>query len=411
MSVLREPRVPGPVPARAVASDRVVVAGPAGRAAALTAAEHAAFAAGLPAAHPLRERLLRLGVVGGADPDALARDLVETGLLNWPGPREIVLVVSGDGETMLPETAKDAVDFAFATPRPALALTLADLGGSGWPAARFAVEYARRKAEWGKRGLMLTYRAASAPAPDRDEVLAGHGAAFCAELAVDGPAPSALPPAPLARAALGPGARDPEGWADLLASRGVSSVRWVPTAEAVATPAAARRTAAFMARALGRMIERAETADLRDELALGLLAARPWEIPGLDLLDGLAVGPDGRVWTSEAAWRAAEAGGGEDFLLGHCATLRFPDLPSLPIVPAIAAAAWRPSHPTCEACAYRSFCSLPASSRAALDGPAADSPSCAIHMALLDAVFARLSDEKCLKALEKWGVDISRLTC
>lgn len=411
MSVLREPRAAGPVPARAVAGGRVVVAGPAGRAAALTEAEHSAFAAGLPTGHPLRERLLPLGVVGGADPDALARDLVETGLLNWSGPREVALVVSGGGETMLPETAKDAVDFAFATPRPALALTLADLDGKGWPAARFAVEYARRKAEWGKRGLMLTYRAASAPSPERAEALSGHGAAFRAELAVDGPAPSALPPAPLARAALGPGARDPEGWVDLLASRGVSSVRWVPTAAAVATPAAVKRTAAFMARALGRMIEGAETSDLRDELALGLLAARPWEIPGLDLLDGLAVGPDGRVWTSEAAWRSAEAGASGGFLLGHASTLRFPDLPALPVVPAIAAAAWRPSHPTCDACAYRSFCALPASSRAALDGPAADSPDCAIHLALLDAVFARLSDEKCLKALEKWGVDISRLTC
>jgi hypothetical protein len=411
MSVLREPRASGPVPARQVAPDRVVVAGPAGRAAVLTGAEHAAFVGGLAPEDPLRERLARLGVVGGADPDALARDFVEGGLLNWSGPREHALIVSGAGEVMLPETAKDAVDFAFATPRPALSLVLADLDGNGWQAARFAVEYARRKAEWGKRGLMLTYRSATAPTPARARLLAGHGAVCGVELSVDGAPPASLPAGTLVRAALGPGAREPEAWADLLAARGFSSVRWAPTPASIATPAATRRTASFMARALTRMIELHETADLRDELALGLLAARPWEIPGLDLLDGLAYGPDGRVWTSENAWSAAEAGGGEEFLLGHCATLRFSDLPSQSIVPAIAAAAWRPSHPLCDSCAYRSYCSLPASSPAALDGPVPDSPSCAIHMALLDAVFSRLSDEKCLKALEKWGVDISRLTC
>lgn len=401
------PKAAGPVPARPVGRGRVVVAGPAGRAAALTAAEHAAFVAGLPAGHALRERLAPLGVVGGADPEALSRDLVETGLLNWSGPREVVLCVSGGGAVMTPETAKDAVDLAFATPRPALALTLADADGTGWPAARFAVEYARRKAEWGKRGLMATYRAASAPSPERAEVLAGHGAAFRAAVRVDGVPAAAVPPAPLVHAALGPGARDPEGWVDLLASRGVSAVRWEPTPAAFATDAAVRRTAAFLARALVRTIERAETSDLRDERALALLAARPWELPGLDLLETLAVGPDGGVWTSEAA----RDGGDESFRLGDAASLRFQDLPSSPIVPAIVASAWRPSHPACDACPYRSYCSLPASSPRAMDGPAPRSPWCAVHLALLDAVFARLSDEKCLKALEKWGVDISRLTC
>ncbi len=411
MSVLREPRAAGPVPARQVAPGRVVISGPAGRAAVLTSAEHAAFAAGLSADDPLRDRLARLGVTGGADADALARDFVEGGLLNWPGPREHVLVVSGGGEVMLPETAQQSVDFAFATPRPALALTLADLDGRGWAAARFAVEYARRKAEWGKRGLRLTYRAAAAPSPDRAELLAGHGAVYAVELSVDGPPSGTVPPGIVVRAALGPGARDPHGWTDRLAERGFSSVRWVPTAAAVASAAATRRTASFLASALDRMIDLHEDSDLRDEHALALLAAHPWEIPGLDLIGGLAYGPDGRVWTSEAAWSAAPAGGDETFLLGHCSTLRFQDLPSQPIVPVIVAAAWRPSHPLCDACAYRSFCALPASSRAALDGPVPDSPFCAIHMAFLDAVFSRLNDEKCFKALEKWGVDISRLTC
>lgn len=404
MSVLREPRDAGPAPARAVAPGQVLLAGPTGRWALLTEDEHRALAAGLPSGHPLNERLAALGFAGGAE--APARDLVESGLLNWSGPREIVLIVSGDGETMPPETAKDAVDLAFATPRPAFVLELADSDGRGWPAARFAVEYARRKAEWGKRGLMLVYRAGAAPPPERAELLAGHGALWRAELSVDG-APSSAPPAARVRAALGPGARDPEGWADALADAGVNGVLWAPTEAASATPAAARRAAEFQARALARMIERAEERDLRDERALALLSARPWELPGLDLLGGLAVGPDGRAWTSEAAWR----GGDEAFLLGDAATLRFQDLPSRPIVPAIAASAWRPSHAACAACVYKTACALPASGRGGLGGSVAESAACVLHRALLDTVAARLGDEKCFKALEKWGVDISRLTC
>ena len=59
----------------------VLVAGPTGRAELLGRAQDAA---------PARARL-------DSDPDALARDLVESGLLNWTGPATIVLIVSDGG--------------------------------------------------------------------------------------------------------------------------------------------------------------------------------------------------------------------------------------------------------------------------------------------------------------------------
>jgi hypothetical protein len=108
-------------------------------------------------------------------------------------------------------------------------------------------------------------------------------------------------------------------------------------------------------------------------------------------------------------------GAGEAFLLGHASTLRFADLPSAPVVPALMSALARDAQPLCASCTYRNYCVVPPSAhyraQGSLTGRLPDSPRCLAHMAMLDAVFSRLNDEKCLKALEKWGVDISRFTC
>lgn len=392
------------------------MSGPTGRALLLTAAEHAAFAAGLPKGDPLLQRLAAIGAVpGAADPGALARDEIASGRLNWAGPSTHVLLASVRGSSMSPDVAREAVDFAFSTPRPTLALEIVDEDGKGWPAAWLAIEYARRRAEWSGRGLALSFRTPAAPAAERAEFLRGQGVAVRAALLADGaPASVRLFGAARARVVVGPDAREPEAWVEALSAAGTSGVDWVPSPAASRDVRAARRHAAFAARALSRMIDSHESSDLRDELAVALLAGRPWEVPGVDVFETLAYGPDGMVYSSEEGWSLdGEARGA--FRLGRVSAVRFQQLPSLPLAPALAIALTRESQPLCASCAYLSYCVIPPSvhfrAQRTLAGRLPDSPRCVIHMAVLDIVFSRLADEKCLKALGKWGVDISRFTC
>ncbi|NNN05253.1 MAG: hypothetical protein HKL90_05075 [Elusimicrobia bacterium] len=413
MTRLREPRSAGPAPARTLPGGKILVVGPTGRAALLTGAEHAAFCAGLEESDPLRARLAALGIfAGAADAAALAREEVECGRLNWSGPATHVLLASVRGSAMSPQTAKDVVDFVFSTPRPTLTLEIVDEDGRGWPAAWFAAEYARRRAEWAGRGLALVFRAPAAPPPERLAFLRGRRATVRAALSADGPPePGRLFGAERARIVIGRGARDPEGWVDALSAARFSSVSWVAAPAAARNPAAARHYARFAARALARLIDAQETSNLRDELALGLLASRPWEVPGLDLLETLAYAPDGTVFSSEEGWEI----GGTAFQLGDARTLRFQDLPAHPLVPALAAALTRETQPLCADCVYRSCCQIPPSAhfraQGTLYGRLLDSPRCLAHMAILDSIFSRLDDEKCLKLLDKWGVDSGRFTC
>ncbi len=401
--------------ARFLGRGRVLLVGPTGRAALLTEAEHAAFAAGLSARGPLSERLAPLGVVeAAADVPALAREKIESGVLNWAGPATHVIFASARGQAMTPETAKEVVDFAFSTPRPTLNLEIVDEDGRGWPAAWFAVSYARRRADWGGRGLALSVRVPTAPTPERAEFLRGHRAAVRAALTADGPpAPERLFRAARARVVVADRARDPDGWVDALSAAGYSGVHWIADPRASREPAAARRFAEFAARALTRLVDVHQTSDLRDELAAGLLAGRPWEVPGADIVETLAYAPNGEVFSSEEGWETDAEGG--EFRLGHARNLRFQDLPAHAAVPALIAALASDAQPLCGACAYRPYCLVPPSAhfraQGTLSGRLPDSPRCLAHMAIFDAVFFRLDDEKCLKVLEKWSVDINRFTC
>lgn len=335
-------------------------------------------------------------------PDALALEVVESGLLNWQGPAEVVVVASAGGETMIPETAKQVVDAAFATPRPTLALEIVDEDGAGWKAAWFVFEYARRLAEWRNRGVALTYRTRIAPVDARVERLLSARVAVRAHIQIDGPPPDRLPfPCARVLAVLGPKAADPEAWVKLLMRERVEGVEW-------------RGSPRFSAKALAAVVDGADRSDLRDETVAALMKARPWESPGVDLLSQLAFAPDGRVFSSEEGWRLAEEGD-ELFALGHASTFRFQDLPNLPLVPALVSAALPEAQPLCASCPYRPYCVVAPSrhyrAQRSLAGRLPDSPECASRLSLFGAVFARISDEKCLKALQKWGVDITRFTC
>lgn len=401
---------PWPAPRRALRRG-AVIGGPGARVARLSPDEDRAAREGREPGAPSRERLAALGVLPGApDVDALARDLVATGLLNWSGPATHVLIASGAGAAMTPETARAAVDFAFSTPRPTLSLEIVDEDGGGWPAGWFAVEYARRKAEWRRRGLAVSWRFQRAPTAEIAAFLAGQRAAAVFECVASGPPPKFVSfPAARARVVVGRTARNAEGWVDVLAGAGITGVQWIPPPEAFSSTPAAARAAAFAGRALARLIERHEDSDLHDERATALLSARPWEVPGLELLETLAYGPDGGVYASEAGWRRAGLADAS-WRLGRCAELRFSDISELPRARAIVAAAWRPSQPVCADCPYQGLCSVPLTGQRIGGGIWAD-PWCRMNTALLDAIFEFPDRKKCLKAMEKWGVDFSRIAC
>lgn len=333
--------------------------------------------------------------------------MVATGILNWLGPATHVLIASDGAVAMSPGAARAAVDFMFATPRPILDLEIAGAEGRGWPAAWLAMEYAVRKAEWGGRGLRLSVRARRPPSQALSRELPRLRAALVLEADVDGPPKAArLFPAARARLRVGAGARDPRGWVDALARLGTGGVRWEPARAPRVGRAAAERFADFTARALSRMLEISQTADIRDERVVALLSARPWEVPGVEILETLAYGPDGRVFASEEGRLRALAGDGA-WALGDAASLRFETLRELPLARAIAASAWRPGHPVCADCPYRSLCALPLAGPGEFFGPVMDNIWCRQHRALLGAVLSFKDRKKALKALEKCGVDIS----
>lgn len=402
----------GPHRARLVGKT-VLVAGPSGRIARLTPAEYGRFLDGLGPKDALRPRLAALGALSDAfDAGALARELVETGLLNWRGPATHVLFVARGGALMTAETAKACIDFAFATPRPALALELAvDAPQASSRVVEFCVKYAALKAGWSRRGLLLTLRARGETGGALAGFLSDHEVALRQELDAGGaPSPSDARPASRHLVRVGAGARDPRGWVDLLAARGAGSVLFAP---ASLDEAGARSFLAFYRGALARLLERWEEGP-NDEWAAALLGGRAGERPGVDLLETLAYAPDGRVYSSETGLALAEAGDGS-YALGEAASLRFEDLSGAPLSRLLAAGLWRDVQPLCGDCAYRLLCTVPPSVHQAEQGSPwgrlPDSPRCRVHMGVLDALFSVWDDEKCLPALEKWGVDIARYSC
>lgn len=410
MTRLQEASEPGPTPARVLRGGKVLLTGPTGRAVTLTQARLRAYSRGEQLPPAALERLCAAGII----PDArrneeLAREQVESGLLNWRGPASHVVFTSGGGRVMDPQQAKTVVDFIFSTPRPVPAIEVVDEDGTGWSAANFIFSYARRRAEWSGRGLMLSWRARQPVAPERAEILRNQGAAVRAALLADGPPPGLdIFTAPKALVAVSPRAQDPSGWVRALSGAGYCSVEWTPTPDN-----GGARFASFAARAFAAVLELDEHSDLRDDAAIGLLRGRPWEVRGVDILETLCFGPDADIYSSERGFRARGASGASPFWLGRIGELRFQDLLSVPAAAAlIAAAVSRRAQPLCSACVYESYCVVPPSANFAaqgsLSGRAPDSPDCRVNMAILDVIFSCANDKKVWKKIEKWGVDISR---
>jgi hypothetical protein len=351
-----------------------------------------------------------------SDVDALAAETIESGVLNWRGPENHVLIVSANGSVMPLERARAFVDFIFETPSPALTLELVDDDGSAWSSAWFVFEYARRRAEWGGRTLTLVYRSGRPPTAQRRNYLRERGVPVRAEFRSDAdPRKCGSFGATRARVIVGSGSRAPELWVDALSEAGYVGVEWVSSPNAPNAISAAGGTfARFNARAMERLLELGDKSGLCDEGALSLLKGRPWSVRGTDLMETLAYGPDGGVYSSEAGFALDLDGVGSIFRLGDVADLRFQDLPTRPLVQAlIAVAASKDAQPFCAACVYRPFCGVPASvhfrDQRSLSGRLPDSPGCRSNMGVLDMIFSRLNMENILKKLDNWGVDISKL--
>lgn len=380
---------------------RVLIADEHGRWALLTRAEYGRFLAGLEPSDPLWPVLQPLGFLAGAfDFDASARRQFERSLLSWKGPGAHALLL--DGMTL--ETARTITEFVFRCPGPQLTLELVfDDAASVWPALWFIVQYARRKGEWSRRPVFLTARG-RAMTPDQADFLRSHGVVRAAALELDGePDMKEAPPfrAQRALARLGPAASGPRAWARWFDQWGFESVRLLPAA---LDEAGAARFVEFYGEFLGALIADGERTGLRDEWAAGLLGGRPWNLPGMDILERLAYDAAGRVFTSE------EAVGDADLCLGSAAELRYQDLAGLPAVHAVVAASHPDNQPLCSQCVYRPFCAVPASvnktSQGSVWGQTPAGISCSIQMGIMDRILESLDDEKCLNLMNKWCVDM-----
>lgn len=386
---------------------RVLITDEHGRWALLTAPEHARLLAGLDPTDPLWPKLQPLGFVAGAfDFDAAARRQFERGLPSWKGPASHVLLLDGAAGPMGLDAARRIVEFVFRCPGPQLTLELVfQDAASVWPVLWFLVQFARRKGEWSRRPVFLVARAQTM-SPDQADFLRSHGVTRALTLELDGAPDMKRAPAfraQRARAVLRPGAGEPRAWARWFEKWGFESARLLPSASDE------KGTADFLefyGEFLGWLVEHGEESDLRDEWAASLLGGRLWNLPGMDVLEQLAYDAAGRVFTSEQA-----AGGAGELGLGTVAELRYPDIPRRAATSAVIAASHPDNQPLCSQCAYRPWCAVPPSlnltSQGTLWGQTPASPSCALQMGILDRIFGRLDDEKCLLLLNKWNVDMT----
>lgn len=328
-----------------------------------------------------------------------AQGAAASSLAGWRGPRRMSLLLA----RMPASVARAALDLAFSSPSPGLVVELACRSVEDvWPVLRFSVEYAQRRAEWGKRRLSLVARATERAQSERIEWLAARGVERRTILSINGaPKRGELPAfsAQTAEAVVDAAPETAAAWVDWLSEAGLRSVRFAPSA-----PAKLSRFLDFYSRALARVAEL--EGPLLDESVRALLAEPRWALPGLDVLEELCCAADGTVYTSERAALLPEGARGL-FALGTAGELRLPDLASHPAVRAALAAAEPENQPACGACAYAPFCAIPISASYAEQGTTwgrmPDSFSCALNMGRLDAVFGIKEVNKFHDLLAKHG--------
>lgn len=339
---------------------KVLLANAAGSHEVVTEEEYRAFLAGVKPGDALFERLAPKGFLREhLDFDALARAEGERGLFAWQGPPRHVIYVDGSE----PEVLCAQLDFLFAIPRGDFDLEAVSAAPDDWKANLwFLRQYAQCKAEWTGKTVSLTLRTPGGEAAE--------GFAARAELeAKRGPEP--LPKAERFLIRAGARAADAAGWAAALKAAGAKSFRWDGGKPELWI----------------EVVRAAQDAGLVEECAREAEAGRLDGFEGLDLLNELAYGPDGGIFSSEAGLRL-EFDDDALFRLGEAAHLRWSDLAEDPFVQVLLAAAEPEHNPACRSCVYRTRCrpapsALHAEQRT-LWGRMTESRLCAQRMRRLD---------------------------
>lgn len=378
----------------------------------LSEEEYRRFLRGMTEQDPLWPKLAAGGFLRNAmDFETAARETAGRGLPAWRGPVNHAVFLHGGQDVMSLKTARLCLDFIFSAPGDPLAIELAaEDAQTAWPVLWFCVQYARRRAQWAGRALLLTARLDGGLNAENLDFLRGHDVEIRLRLAVSGaPDFSASTALPVRRvlALSGRGARDPAGWADLLMGWGLESVCLEP-GEVLFSREGIARFLAFYEGFLDRLAERAAESPFVEEWTLSLLRGSPWRLPGTDVLRELAYSPEGEVFTSEGGLRLAERGR-PVFRLGQAGALRYEDIVQSPVTRACLSVVSADNQPLCSQCAYKPYCAVPASAHFAAQGSVWGdldfSPSCRLRMGLFDFIFSRWKDEKMLNLLEKWSVD------
>lgn len=435
MSLLTEvPGLPPPHPERVaphryrLVAGRVLAVSEPGHWTFLSPDEYKAYLGGIEDSHPRFEELRTKGFLAHyLDFDRLAADAMEGSLLSWEGSRRLVLLLQRGRSRMAPETVKEAVDFAVTVPGPAVVLELVCPDPEGvWPVARFAAEYAAKRADWNGRRSRVWLRTPVLPPAKRADAFARAGLGLVLELdATAAPRLGAAAArfseaafsrgAPSSRAVLrwAPGSRPPAAWAAALRGAGIGSALVSP--EAPGALAEVPEFAAFYAGFLDAAL--AGDPPLREEWAAAALRrlppgdGRPREerggpLPGIDVSGELCAAPDGTLSASERGLTMPDELRGA-FELGVLGTTAWEELAAKEGVRALLAAAEGDHHPLCSQCAYKAACTVSPSRHQAVQGTFWGnlplSPACRSQMAALDAVFSRLAVDSSREGLLSWS--------
>ncbi len=360
------------------------------------------------------------------------------------------------------ETAKNTVDFIFATPNPSICIEFQ--GGEpllNWPIVKFVVEYAQMKAKAQKRRLLLALvNNFTLMTDDKLQFLIDHGVSICTSL--DGPADLHNANRPF----LGGGEAQPKvvAWMKkIMALAKVDDIRkpYLPSALMTTTRLSLTRgpeivdlyrelgmeqiflrplsPIGYAKRVWGEIgysyedflrfyettldyileLNRTGKSTIMERNALILLSKIvKGEDPGfMDLrwpagavLGCLAYNSDGRVFVSDEG-RMVDHQGDPIFCVGKV-TDSWEDVLDHPTARACAAASNLETQPMCAQCAYKPWCGTEPvfhyEMQRSIAGQMPTSPWCGTHMGVFDILMKRLRDPEARAVFDSW---LSRDEC
>lgn len=374
---------------------------------------------------------------------AVARKTLDRRLLVWAGPNVFRIAVTArrrpdePGPDMSLETARAAVDWAFAAPAGSLKIEVA--GGEpllNWPAAAFIVRYARLRAGKSSRTLALTLATDAlaldeekfsflarekvglrltldGPADLHDALRAAWGGADFAASALwlkraleaasgehEGFVPKPEVRCRVAKRSLGQAARIVDEFIRL----GLETVSFEfvdaggRLGAAGEPPASPEEFVAFWRQAFDHLV-RADLKGkrLKESRALmvlrRILTGEQWAYPEREPLDRVAFDPVGAICLFD---EGAELEGPEMFRVGNVGSMTFNAALASPAARAALTASQLEGQPLCSQCAYRPYCGLDPGaalqSQGTLWARMTDNERCRVYMGVFDHLFQRAQE-------------------